>query len=109
MLENIFRMILLAEIAFSFVFAVLILFYYAQRQRRDRRMRSHLTAHVISMLITFGLLCVSSFLEILSRFNQPLSWRTPLLLAAFTIAVGGELFMLNHQMQKTYVVNWKKK
>lgn len=98
-LFNIIRYAVLAELAFTFILTLFILYYYGRRQTYDRRWNNALTWHVVTMLVVFTGLSVYCFADLLARVNQPITWRSPVLLIIFGLAVAGESAMLKYQME----------
>ena len=100
-IEDVLRSLVLAELITTFVFAYLILFHYALRQYREKQLKTHLTWHVVTMLVVFLGICGYCFADILLRFGTPTTWRSFVLVPLFAFAIVGEVFMLRYQLRRS--------
>jgi hypothetical protein len=107
-LSDILRAVVIALAMFSTIFAGQILFLFWQRAWSNGRSLRQLIGHVVIMTLFISSVGIYAIAEMVARFGEPISWRSPLLAVIFVIASLWLYFMQGMQarkLQETQKVN----
>jgi uncharacterized protein with PQ loop repeat len=105
---NLLRFIVIALACFSFYTIVMVLVYFTRRVKTNADYRIHkplmkdLSVHVY--LVSFASIgfCVYGILEMLTRVNQVLTWRSPVLIVVFAVFAAASYKMFSLQSELFY-------
>ena len=83
---DILRTIVLAEAAFTVVFASQVLWLFWKRAWSNGRTERYLIGHVVAMTAVMVGWAAYATGEMVSRYGVPITWRTPSLLVLFAVS-----------------------